>query len=102
MKRWYSDCVRHYLMLYIQDYEVGTSPKFKNPIEKEDWMACHAVMSSLDQEDAQLVIEMYRRGDTLADNIYKLATARKTSQRTFWNLADDVEYKIAKKRGLLP
>ena len=89
-------------MLYIQDHEVGTSPKFKNPIEKEDWMACHTVMSSLNQEDVQLVIEMYRRGDTLADNIYKLATAKKTSQRTFWNLADDIEYKIAKKRGLIP
>ena len=89
-------------MLYIQDHEVGTSPKFKNPIEKEDWMACHSVMSALDTEDAQLVTEMYRRGDTLADNIYKLATAKKTSQRTYWILADDIEYKIAKKRGLIP
>ena len=102
MKRWYSDCVRHYLMLYLSDMEVGTPPKFKNTIEKEDWMACHSVMSALDPEDAQLVTEMYRRGDTLADNIYKLATARKTSQRTYWNLADDIEYKIAKKRGLIP
>ena len=102
MKRGYSDCVRHYLMLYLSDMEVGTPPKFKNTIEKDDWMACHSVMSALDQEDAQLVTEMYRRGDTLADNIYKLATARKTSQRTYWNLADDIEYKIAKKRGLIP
>lgn len=101
MKRWYSDCVRHFLTLYIDDMEVGTLPKFKNSVEKENWMACHTVMSSLDPEDVQLVIEMYRRGDTLADNIYKLSTAKKTSQRTFWNLADDIEYKIAQKRGLI-
>ena len=101
MKRWYSDCVRHFLLEYIPDIEIGTTPQFKTEAEKTNWVACHQVLATLSPQDLKLVIELYRRGDTLADKIYNLATARKTSQRYFWDLVDDVEFKIAKKRGLI-
>ena len=101
MKRWYSECVRHLLAEYIQTCDIGTSPKFNNEAERINWLACHEVMTTLSQKDFEIVVEMYRRGDTLADKIFSLATARRTSQRYFWNLADDVEYRIAKKRDLI-
>lgn len=101
MKRWYSDCVRHFLAEYIPTAEIGTSPKFNSEAEKTNWLACHAVLARLPQKEADLVVEMFRRGDTLADKILNLATTMKTSQRYYWGLVDDVEYRIAKERGLI-
>ena len=101
MKRWYSECVRHFLAEYVPSIEIGSCPKFKSEAEKTNWVACHEVLKTLHPKDLELVAEMYRRGDTLADKIYFLASTRNTSQRDFWRLADDVEYRIAKKRGLI-
>ena len=101
MKRHYSDCVRYFLTQYISTLDVGTTPKFKSPAEKANWMACNEVMSSLDHHDLKLACDIYRRGDTVADNIYRIATARRVSQGYYWKLVDDIEYKIAQKRGLI-
>ena len=101
MKRHYSDCVRYFLTQYISTLDVGTTPKFKSPAEKANWMACNEVMRTLDPHDLKLACDIYRRGDTVADNIYRIATARRGSQGYYWKLVDDIEYKIAQKRGLI-
>ena len=101
MKRWYSECVRHFLAEYIPTTEIGTCPKFNSAAEKTNWLACHTVLTKLPEKDAELVLEMFSRGDTLADKIYRLATTRKTSQRYYWGIVDDVEYRIARERGLI-
>ena len=101
MKRHYSDCVRYFLAQYISTIDVGTAPKFKSEAEKVNWLACNAVLTRLDHHDLKLVYDIYRKGDTVADNIYRLASARKVSQGYYWKLVDDIEYKIAQKRGLI-
>ena len=101
MKRHYSDCVRYFLSQYISTLDIGTTPKFKNEAEKTNWLACHQVLATLAPNDVKLVCDIYRKGDTVADNIYRIATTRRTSQGYYWKLVDDVEYKIAQKRGLL-
>ena len=101
MKRHYSDCVRYFLSQYIATLDVGTAPKFRNEDEKTNWLVCHEVLTTLKQGDFKLVCDIYRKGDTVADNIYRIATERRASQGYYWKLVDDVEYKIAQKRGLL-
>lgn len=101
MRRWYSECVRHFLAFYVSTLEVGTCPKFRTTSEKINWMACDAVVKTLDPQDQALVRELYRQGDTMADKIFQIAKDRKSSQGHLWNLVDDLEQKIAKERGLL-
>ena len=101
MKQWYSDCVRHILRDYIDTIETGATPKFRTTAERVNWTACHDVMTTLNHENVKLVCEIYRRGDTIADNIYRIATDGRVSQGRFWNLVDDIEYKLAEKRGLI-
>lgn len=101
MRRHYSECIRYFLTQYISTLDIGTSPKFKNEAEKTNWLACHEVLSTLDPQDLKLVCTIYRKGDTVADKIYQLASARRVSQGYYWKLVDDIEYKIAQKRGLI-
>ena len=101
MRRHYSECVRYFLSQYISTLDIGTTPQFKNEAEKTNWLACHQVLATLDPHDLKLVCTIYRKGDTVADNIYRLASARRVSQGYYWKLVDDIEYKIAQKRGLI-
>ena len=100
MKRHYSDYVRHCLRQYVSTIEVGTSPKFKNAVEKADWFACNAVAVNLDPQELALVIELYGPGDTIPDKIYHISKSRRIPQSYLWTMVDDLEYKVAKNRGL--
>lgn len=100
-KRWYSDCVRHFLAFYVSTMEIGTQPKFKNEAEKTNWVSCHVVVSKLSTHDQELVREIYGQGDTIADNIYRMSIAKRMSQGPLWNLVDTLEYEIAGARGLI-
>ena len=101
MKRHYSECVRYFLTQYISTLDASSAPEFRSEAEKTNWLACHEVLATLNPHDLKLVCDIYRKGDTVADNIYNIATARRVSQGYFWKLVDDVEYKIAQKRGLI-
>ena len=101
MKRHYSNFVRHCLRKYVATLEIGTAPKFNSEIEKANWLSCHSVVSALSADNQRLVLNLYGPGDTIPDKIYHIAQARKMSQAPLWKLVDDVEYKIAKKRGLV-
>lgn len=101
MKRHYSDFVRHCLRSYIATLEVGAAPKFKTAAEKANWMSCHEVVPNLDARDLEFVKELYSAGDTIPDKIFGLARDHKIAQSYFWTLIDDLEYKIAQKRGMI-
>ena len=101
MKRHFSDYVRHCLRFYVSTLEVGSQPKFKNNIEKANWMCCHEVLSKLEPDDLKMVQELYTRGDTMADKIYTISKEMRISQSYIWSLVDDIEYKVAQKRGLI-
>ena len=48
-----------------------------------------------------IVAEIYRPGDTIADKIYLMAKNMRVNQDKLWSLINNTERKIAKKRGLL-
>lgn len=101
MKRHYSDFVRYCLRKYVETIEIGTAPKFDTEIEKLNWVSCHNVVSKLSPSNQQLVQQLYGPGDTLPDKIYRISVARRTTQAPLWKLVDEVEYSIAKQRGMI-
>ena len=44
---------------------------------------------------------VYREGDTVPDNIYKVSVDRNIKQDNIWKLVNELERKVAKRRGLL-
>ena len=103
MKPYYSEYVRHCLRFYIMTLDEGKGghPIFKSDIDRENWFACHQVLKDYSQSNMEIVAEIYRPGDTIADKIYQMAKIRRINQDTIWGLINATERKIAKKRGLL-
>jgi hypothetical protein len=79
----------------------GGHPVFKSDSDKANWSACYLVLKDYSQRDMDIIAEMYRPGDTIADKIYLMAKAKRMPQSTLWNLVNATERKIAKKRGLI-
>lgn len=103
MKPYYSEYVRHCLRYYIktQDEGCGGHPIFKTDSDKANWSACYHVLKDYSQSNLDIIFEIYRPGDTIADKIYLLAKNMRINQDKIWTLINNTERKIAKKRGLL-
>ena len=103
MKAYYSEFVRHCLRYYVKtlDESKGGHPIFANEAEKANWSACYQVLKDYTADDMDVISQLYRPGDTIADKILWLSKTRRVSQGTFWNLVSTTEHQIAKKRGLI-
>ena len=44
---------------------------------------------------------VYREGDTIPDNIYKVSVDRNIKQDIVWKLVNELERKVAKRRNLI-
>jgi hypothetical protein len=103
MKPYYSEYVAHCLRYYIKTLDEGKGghPIFNSDADRENWSACYSVLKHYSLENMDIISEIYRPGDTIADKIYLLAKAKNLNQDRIWNLVNITERKIAKKRGLL-
>ena len=103
MKPYYSEYVRHCLRYYIKTLDEGKGghPIFKTDADRENWRACFHVLKDYSDRDMDIIAEIYRPGDTIADKIYQMAQNMRVHQDTIWGLINATERKIAKKRGLL-
>ena len=103
MRPYYSEYVRHCLRYYIKTLDEGKGgcPVFRTDADRENWGACHNVLKDYSQYDMDIIAEIYRPGDTIADKIYLLSLTKKVNQDTIWGLINATERKIAKQRGLL-
>ena len=103
MRAHYSEFVRHCLRYYVKTLDEGKGgcPVFTSDAERNNWAACHHVLKNYSEENMDIISQIYRPGDTIADTIFMLAKTKRMSQGTIWNLVSDTEKKIAKKRGLV-
>jgi hypothetical protein len=53
------------------------------------------------EKDRNVIMDIYERGDTLADNIYHVSKEMNINQDTLWTLVSKVTKRIAKERGLI-
>ena len=48
-----------------------------------------------------MIVAVYANGDTISDSVYQAAKKFKVKQDVIWNLLNDLERKVAKRRGLM-
>lgn len=94
----YSEYVRHCLRFYTRNLELS---RFKSDVDKNNWFSCASVLKDYPDRDRDVLVKVYGGYDTLADNVYEIATQLSINQAIIWDMMKDVECKIAKRRGLL-
>lgn len=97
MRSYYSEFVNHCLRFYSRHRD----PKFHNDAEKRNWYACDNALKSFTDSEREILIAIYAEGDTISDNVYQIAKKTDMKQDTIWKLINDLERKVAKRRGLM-
>ncbi|XCH79041.1 MAG: hypothetical protein WHF31_16225 [Candidatus Dehalobacter alkaniphilus] len=98
MKPFYADYVNHALRFYARN---ELQPVFESVSDSENYTCVSRVLSNIDKADAEILCDIFRRKDTLADNIYEVSKERNLNQDVIWTMLSKVTYQIAKERGLL-
>ena len=97
MKTYYSEYVQHCMRFYARH----PHPIFRSNADKENWNACNVVMRNYNPTEHEIIMYIYREGDTIPDNIYKISKEKNIKQDTIWKLVNELEHKIAKRRHLI-
>lgn len=97
MKTFYSEYVRHCMRFYARH----PHPSFYSDADKMNWNACDSELRAFDDKERDILLTVYREGDTIANNIYNLSVARGINQDCIWKLVNALERKVGKRRGLL-
>jgi len=74
---------------------------FKKSTDVKNWLAVKTVLDKLPEKDKNVIIEVYRRRDTLADNIYEVSKELGIDQDVIWSMLNKVTKKIAQERELI-
>ena len=69
-KPFYTDYIRHALRYYSRNLKTTS---FKKPVDQENWLACHNVISNYSEKDKDILVYVYGSFDTLADNVYEIS-----------------------------
>jgi len=88
--------LRFYARYYDKDLK-----SFKKSTDMKNWFAVKIVLDRLPEKDKNVIIEIYRRRDTLADNIYEVSKELGIDQDVIWTMLNKVTKKIAQVRELI-
>ena len=100
-KPFYADYVNRMLRFYARKVHSNEVLRTKNDVDKENWRCVVKVLDKLPERDKDVIIEVYRRGDTLPENICQVAKELKVKQDMIWTLVSKVTKRIAKERKLI-
>ncbi len=93
----YTEYVRHAMRFYSRYLDKTC---FKNKVDKHNWNACHAVIATYPKRDKDILVYVYGEFDTIADNVYAMATKHRINQNIIWDMMKEFERKVAIERGL--
>lgn len=97
-RAFYSDFVTH-CMRYYSRYPV---PKdFRSEVDKANWWACKKSLASFPKKDRDILLAIYRKGDTISDNVYEVCRQNHIEQDRVWAMIYRLEKLIAKKRRII-
>lgn len=97
MRTFYSEYVQHCMRFYARH----SNPKFKSDADKQNWKACDSALNGFSDNERDILLTIYREGDTIPDNIYKMCAERNIKQDIVWKLVNELELKVAKRRNLI-
>lgn len=98
--KFYSQYVNHMLRFFARYYDKNLE-NFKKPVDAKNWQAVKTVLDKLPEKDKNVIIEVYKRRDTLADNIYEVSKELGIDQDVIWSMLNKITRKIAKERELI-
>ena len=98
MKTFYADYVNHILRFYTRHLK---REKFRSEADELNYIAAERAFSKFSETERSILIEVYSRNDTLADNIYDVAKANGINQDEIWTLVRKISNRIAKERKLI-
>jgi len=98
--KFYSSYINHMLRFYAR-YCNKNLENFKKPVDVKNWQAVKTVLDKLPEKDKNVIIELYRRRNTLADNIYEISKELGIDQDVIWTMLNKVTKKIAQERELI-
>lgn len=96
-RTFYSDYVNHCLRFYCRH----PNPIFHSDADKNNWLACESALSKYSDENKIMLISIYSDGDTVPDNVYRVATEKGIKQDGIWKLINELERDVAKCRRLI-
>lgn len=96
-RAFYSEYVNHCLRFYARHQK----PSFHSAADKNNWLACDSALKGFSDRDREMLLTIYREGDTIPDNVYQMAKTKGIKQDSIWKLINELERKVAKRRGLL-
>lgn len=99
-KPFYADYVNRMLRFYARKI-YPENMTVKDPVDINNCLCVAKVLDALPEKDRNVIIDIYERGDTLADNIYHVSKEMNINQDTLWTLVSKVTKRIAKERGLI-
>lgn len=97
MRTFYFEYVQHCMRFYARH----PRPKFRSDADKQNWNACDSAMKGFTDKEQGILMTVYREGDTIPDNVYKVSVDRNIKQDTIWKLINELERKVAKRRNLI-
>lgn len=97
MRTYYSEYIQHCMRFYTR----YPHPKFHSNADKQNWYACESVLRGFTDSERDILLFIYREGDTIPDNVYRASVDRNIKQDTIWKLINELERKIAKRRNLI-
>lgn len=97
MRAFYSEYVNHCLRFYARH----PKPVFHSEADKKNWAACENALKSFSDCDRDMLLSIYTEGDTIPDNVYQMAKSKGIKQDTIWKMVNELEKKVAKRRGLI-
>lgn len=98
--KYYSSYVNHMLRFYAR-YCDKNLESFKKSTDVKNWLAVKTVLDKLPKKEKNIIIEVYRRRDTLADNVYEVSKEFGMDQDVIWAMLNKITKKIAKERELI-
>ncbi len=97
-KAYYSEYVNHCLKFYART----PKPEFTDDVSKRNWESCRKVLDNdFASKDKEVLLEIYRRRDTVADNVYTVSQDFGISQGKIWKLIQKLEKRVALECGLV-
>lgn len=95
-KPYYADYINRMLRFYSRK-----GPVYKTNIDEINYKCVDKVLGKLNPSDKELIIDIYKRGDTLADNIYQVSKEKNINQEKLWTIVNKISKAIARERRLI-
>lgn len=98
-RTFYSDYVKHALRFYARYPKRPET--FNSDVDEANWTACDEVFKKQSILQTDILLDVYKGRDTLADEVYNASKKYGVDQNVIWDEMKSVEHAIAKKRKLI-